>query len=202
MKKIFAALTVAFTIMVGNVSEASEITSEQREKIFQEIKQDKTESETRIEAEMFESVFDWFIVPIVQDGMNKDDISDILHLFIIGEYDVLKADNDTIFYRCFGYPGAMLVCKSAGETEHDPLKVLSLYYTTPENKEESAYTSWLLMAFVGSISTDLDVRALMSELTKEGSSGSVVKYGFKFSIRGEGNLNVLTVTRFNENSAP
>lgn len=194
MKKFFAALAVALTIMVGNVSEASEITSEQREKIFQEIKQDKTESETSIEAEMFESVFDWFIVPIVQDGMNKDDISDILHLFIIGEYDVLKADNDTIFYRCFGYPGAMLVCKSAGETEHDPLKVLSLYYATPENKEDAAYTSWILTAFVGSISTDLDVRELMSELTKEGSSGSVVKYGFKFSIREEGNLNVLTVT--------
>lgn len=194
MKKFFAALAVALTIMVGNVSEASEITSEQREKIFQEIKQDKTESETSIEAEMFESVFDWFIVPIVQDGMNKDDISDILHLFIIGEYDVLKADNDTIFYRCFGYPGAMLVCKSAGETEHDPLKVLSLYYATPENKEDAAYTSWILTAFVGSISTDLDVRELMSELTKEGSSGSVVKYGFKFSIMEEGNLNVLTVT--------
>ena len=194
MKKFLTALTVVLAIMVGNVSEASEITSEQREKIFQEIKQDKTESETRIEAEMFESVFDWFIVPIVQDGMNKDDVSDILHLFIIGEYDVLNTGNDTIFYRCFGYPGAMLVCKSAGETEHDPLKVLSLYYTTPENKEEAAYTSWLLTAFVGGISTDLNVRELMSELTKAGSSGSVVKYGFKFSIREEGNLNVLTVT--------
>lgn len=194
MKKFLTALTVVLAITIGNVSEAAEITSEQREKIFQEIKQDKTESETRIEAEMFESVFDWFIVPIVQDGMDKDDISDILHLFIIGEYDVLNTGNDTIFYRCFGYPGAMLVCKSAGETEHDPLKVLSLYYTTPENKEESAYTSWILTAFVGGISTDLNVRDLMTELTKEGSSGSVVKYGFKFSIREEGNLNVLTVT--------
>ena len=130
-------------------------------------------------------------MPIVQDGMGKDDISDIAHLFLINDYEVTDAKKGKIVFNLFEYPGAAIFIMGEGEEEHS--EVLGMCYTTPENQTEALYTIWLLTAFVGSISPDINTQALMNELTAEGSSGSVVKQGLKFSITEYDNVNVLTV---------
>lgn len=194
MKKIFAALVIALTLTVGNLAEAADITREQSDKIISDFQKTEYNSTLKIDAESFMTRFNWFIVPIVQDGLDKDDISDIEHLFVIEDCETLRSDSGVIYSKIFGYRGAMVVCVSSGNDEHDPLKSVNFCYTTPKTKEESIFTVWLLKAFVGSISTEIDVQNLMSELTAEGSSGSVVKGGVKFSVMEDGDLNILTAT--------
>ena len=194
MKKIFTALAVALILIAGNLSEAAEITREQSDKIIRDFQKTAYNSTLAIDTESFMTQFNWYIVPIVQDGLDKDDISEVEHLFIIDNCETLNADGGNIYSKIFGYRGAMLVCMSSGEDEHDPLKAVNFCYATPKTKEESIYTIWLLKAFVGSISTDIDVQNLMSELTAENSSGSVIKGGVKFSIAEDGDLNILTAS--------
>ncbi len=191
MKKIFLVLTIAFT-MIGNLTEASDITDEQFKKIIQDVGQTKIESHFHLSAEAFRDRFNWFILPIVQDGMNKDDVFDIIHLFEINGYEVSDAENGKVYLSRFDYRNAAFVC--LGEDDDDHTKIFSLYYTTPEKQEDALYTVWLLTAFIGSISTDLNAQALMGELTAEGSSGTVFKGRLKFSLVEDGNLNALSVS--------
>ena len=193
MRKIFMALTVALTLMVGNLSEAADITREQSDKIIRDFQKTEYASTLKIDAETFMTRFNWFIVPIVQDALDKDDISEIEHLFVIEDCETLQSDSGNIYSKIFGYRGAMVVCVSSGDDEHALLKSVNFCYATPENQNESLYTVWLLKAFVGSISTDIDVQNLMNELTAEGSSGSVIKGDVKFSVKEDAELNILTV---------
>lgn len=189
MKKFFTAMIVL--LMVTAQVEAAELTREQLDKVFSDIQKIEAPSPLHIDAEALEHKFNWFIVPIVQDGMGKDDISDIAHLFLINDYEFTDATKGKIVFNVFEYSGAAIFIMGEGEEEHSD--VLGMCYTTPENQTEALYTIWLLTAFAGSISPDIDTQALMNELTAEGSSGSVVKQGLNFSITEYDNVNVLTV---------
>lgn len=191
MKKIFLALTIALT-MIGGLVEAADITDEQFKKIVQDVGATKIESHFHMNADAFRTRFNWYIVPIVQDGVGKDDVDDLIKLFVLKDYDVSDAADGKVYLGRFEYHGAAVAL--LGMTDDDHLKTLNLYYLTPEKKGDAVITSWLLTAFVGSISTEIDARELLGELTAEGSGGSVVKDGFKFSIAEDGNLNVLTAT--------
>ena len=191
MKKIFLALTIALTL-IGNFVEAADITDDQCKKIVQDVGQLKIDSTFQMDADAFQTRFNWYIVPIIQDALDKDDVPEVIRLFVLKNYDVSDAADGKVYLGRFEYRGAAVAFLSTADGEH--LKALNLYYATPEKKEYAVFTSWLLTAFVGSISTDIDTRELMGELTADGSSGSVVKDGFKFSIAEDGNLNVLTAT--------
>ena len=192
MKKIFLALTIALT-MIGSMTEAADITDEQFKKIIQDVGQTKIESHFHMSAYELRTQFNWYIVPIIQDDLHREDISDLLPLFKLDNYEVLDSENGKIYLGRFKYKSVALVCLSDAE-DADHSKIFSLYYTSPEKKEYAVFISWFLTAFVGSISTEIDVKTLMGELTAENSSGSVVKDGFKFSLAEDGNLNVLSVT--------
>lgn len=189
MKRFLMTLTVALALTVSNVS-AAELTTEQLGKVFTETARLESPLELGIDAETFRERFNWFIVPIVQDGMNKDDVSELLPLFVIRDFDVSASGDDKIFSYVFGYKSVAVVGCGSAEEEH--LKILRLCYATPENQKEAVFTSWLLTGFVGSLSTEIDIRTLMSELTAEGSTGSVVRDGLKFTVEEDGNLNILT----------
>ena len=185
MKKFFTALIVLlmFTAQV----EALPFSRTQLDKIFFDVGQVETNSTLPLDAETFKENFNGIITPILKETMSTDDVSAMAHLFLIKDYKIIGET----FTNVFGDYRVAVVGTCAADKN---FKVLSLYYTTPEERDESIFTIWLLSAFVKSIAPEVNPQDLMNELTAENSSGSVVKGNVKFSIAEEGNLNALTVT--------
>ena len=192
MKKFLMALAIALTLATSSFVEAAEFTREQLDKIFLDVEQiPATPATLNLNSATFIEKFNGIVTPILKDAMSTDDVSAMAHLFLIKDYKIFnRADGDTFANIFGGYRVAVVGC---GETGGN-FKTLSLYYTTPEEKDESIFTIWLLTAFVKSIAPEVNPQTLMKELTAENSSGSVVSGGVKFSIAAEGNLNCLTAT--------
>lgn len=194
MKKFFIALTIALTLtltLTGNFAEAAEFTREQLDKIFLDVEKAPATSATlNLNAATLTEKFNGIVTPILKDAMGTDDVSAMAHLFLIKDYKIFnKAGGDT-FANIFG--GYRVALVGLSEPNGGNFKSLSLYYTTPEEKDDSIFTIWLMTAFVKSIAPDVNPQTLMNDLTAENSSGSVVKGNVKFSIAEDGNLNVLT----------
>ena len=192
MKKFLTAL-IALLIMSAQV-EAIPFSKEQLDRIFIDVESAQSTSTLNLNVATLKEKFNGLITPILQETMQTNDVSAMEHLFLINNKDskvFSKPDGDT-FANIFGDYRVALV--GLTEPNGGNFKIISLYYTTPEERDESLFTVWLLTAFVKSISPDVDPQALMNELTAENSSGSTVKAGIKFSIASEGNLNVLTAT--------
>ncbi|MBR0061248.1 MAG: hypothetical protein IJP68_07175 [Selenomonadaceae bacterium] len=189
MKKfLIAALILLMTAQV----EAVPFTREQVDRIFLEIESNASTSTLKLNVETLKEQFNGQITPILQETMGTEDVSAMAHLFLIKEYKVFSKPDGDIFANIFGDYRVALVGLS--EPNGGNFKTLSLYYTTPEEKDDSIFTIWLLTAFVKSISPEVDVETLMNELTAENSPGFVVKGDIKFSIAEDGNLNFLTAT--------
>mgnify|MGYP007102018482 CR=1 FL=1 len=191
MKKFLTTLIIIL-LMTAQV-EAIPFSREQVDRIFIDIESAENTSTLNLNAETLKEKFNGLVTPILQETMGTDDVSAMEHLFLINDKDskiFSKPGGDT-FANIFGDYRVALVGASE---QNGNFKILSLYYTTPEEKDESIFTIWLLTAFVKSISPEVDVQALMNELTAENSSGTVIKDGVKFSIAADGNLNVLTAT--------
>lgn len=190
MRKILMAALIL--LMMSAQVEAVPFTREQVDRIFLDVESAASPSTLNLNVETLKEKFNGQITPILQETMGTEDVSAMAHLFLIKEYKVFsKPDGDT-FANIFGDYRVALVGLS--EPNGGNFKTLSLYYTTPEEKDDSIFTIWLLTAFVKSISPEVDVETLMNELTTEGSSGVAVKGDVKFSISEDGNLNFLTAT--------
>ena len=190
LKRFLTALTIL--LMLTAQVEAVPFTRDQMDRIFIDLESSESTSTLNLNFETLKERFNGLITPILKETMGTEDVSEMAHLFLIKEYKIFnKPDGDT-FANIFGDYRVALV--GASEPNGGNFKTLSLYYTTPEEKDESVFTIWLLTAFVKSISPDIDVQALMNELTADNSSGTAIKDGVKFSIADDGNLNVLTAT--------
>jgi len=191
MKRFFMALTIFLAISAQG--EAVPFSREQVDRIFIDIEAAENISTLNFNVATLKNNFNAIMTPILQQTMGTDDVSAMEHLFLINDKDskTFSKPNGDIFANIFGDYRVALVgaCNPNGN-----FKILSLYYTTPEEKDESIFTIWLLTAFVKSFSPEIDVQALMNDLTAENSSGSTVKGNIKFSIAEDGNLNVLTAT--------
>ena len=185
MKKFFIA-TLAF-LLLGAQAEAVPFTRTQLDKMFLDVGQIQTSATLNLNAETFKENFNARITPILKEAMGTDDVSAMEHLFLIKNEKIIGETFTNIFgdYR-IGIVG--------GLAADGNFKTLSLYYTTPEEKDESIFTIWLMTAFVKSIAPDVNPQTLMNELTAENSSGSVEAGGVKFSVSEDGNLNALTAT--------
>ena len=185
MKKFFA--TIICLLMISAQVEAVPFNRTQLDKMFFEVGQIQTDSTFDLNAETFKEKFNSQVKPILQEAMQTDDVSAMEHLFLIKDYKIIGETFTNVFgdYRV----AVVGTCAADGN-----FKVLSLYYTTPEERDESIFTIWLLSAFIKSIAPDVDPQTLMNELTAENSSGSVVKGDVKFPVTSEGNLNTLTAT--------
>lgn len=172
--------------------EAVPFTREQVDRIFLEIESNASTSTLKLNVETLKERFNGQITPILQETMGTEDVSAMAHLFLIKEYKVFSKPDGDIFANIFGDYRVALVGLS--EPNGGNFKTLSLYYTTPEEKDDSIFTIWLLTAFVKSISPEVDVETLMNELTAENSQGFAIKGDIKFSISEDGNLNFLTAT--------
>ena len=191
MKRFLSALAIFLAISAQ--VEAVPFSREQVDRIFIDVESNENISTLNLDVATLKNNFNAIMTPILQQTMQTDDVSAMEHLFLINDKDsklFSKPDGD-IFANIFGDYRVALV--GAG-IPNGNFKILSLYYTTPEEKDESIFTIWLLTAFVGSISPNVDVQALMNDLTAENSSGTVIKDKIKFSIAEDGNLNVLTAT--------
>lgn len=188
MRKFLLA-AIALLILTAQV-EAAGLTGEQLDKAFAHAKQGENNAPLYLNDEDFQDRFNWLIAPIIQDGMGIDDASAMEYFFLVKDYDVTETANGTIYAYVFGYNGVAVVGLSAAND--DAFKVLSLCYKTPENADESVFTGWLMKAFVGSITPDVDVQALIKDLTTGNSSGGIVKNGVRYSVAEDGNLNILT----------
>lgn len=187
-KVLIAALILLMTAQV----EAVPFTREQVDRIFLDVESNANTSTLKLNVETLKEQFNGQITPILQETMGTEDVSAMAHLFLIKEYKVFSKPDGDIFANIFGDYRVALVGLS--EPNGGNFKTLSLYYTTPEEKDDSIFTIWLLTAFVKSISPEVDVETLMNELTAENSPGFVVKGDIKFSISEDGNLNFLTAT--------
>lgn len=190
MKKFLTALLVLL-IMSAQV-EAVPFSKDQLDRIFIDVESAQSNSTLNLNVETLKTNFNGLITPILQETMQTNDVSAMAHLFLIKDYKIFsKPDGDT-FANIFGDYRVALV--GLTEPNNGNFKILSLYYTTPEERDESLFTVWFITAFVKSISPEIDPQSLMNELTAENSPGSTVKSGVKFSISSESNLNVLTAT--------
>ena len=185
MKKFLTALIVL--LIFSAQVEAIPFSRTQLDKIFYEVGQVETSTTFNFNAETFKKNFNGLITPILKEAMQTDDVSAMEHLFLIKNYKIIGETFTNIFgdYRV----GIVGTCAADGN-----FKVLNFCYTTPEERDESIFTIWLLSAFVKSIAPDVNPQTLMNELTAENSTGTVIKDGVKFSIASEGNLNTLTAT--------
>ena len=185
MKKFLMA-AVVFLLFTAQV-EAVPFTRTQLDKMFLDVEQVQTESTLNLNVETFKEKFNGIITPILKEAMATDDVSAMEHLFLIKDYKIIGET----FANMFGDYRASVVGSSAADGN---FKVLTFYYTTPEERDESIFTIWLMSAFVKSIAPEVNPQNLMNELTAENSSGSVVKGDVKFSLSEDGNLNALTAT--------
>ena len=190
MKKFLTVLLVLL-IMSAQV-EAVPFSKDQLDRIFIEVESAQSTSTLNLNVETLKTNFNGLITPILQETMGTNDVSAMAHLFLIKDYKIFSKPDGATFANIFGDYRVALV----GLTEPNAgnFKIISLYYTTPEERDESLFTVWFITAFVKSFSPEIDPQALMNELTAENSSGSTVKGGVKFSIAAEGNLNVLIAT--------
>ena len=185
-------MTLAILLMMTAQVEAVPFTREQMDRIFLDVESSASTSTLNLNVETLKEKFNGQITPILQETMGTEDVSAMAHLFLIKEYKVFSKPDGDIFANIFGDYRVALVGLS--EPDGGNFKTLSLYYTTPEEKDDSIFTIWLLTAFVKSIAPEVDVEALMNELTAENSSGVAIKGDVKFSIAEDGNLNFLTAT--------
>lgn len=191
MRKILTTLIIL--LMMSAQVEAVPFTREQVDRIFMDVESSASPSTLNLNVETLKERFNGQITPILQETMGTEDVSAMAHLFLIKEYKVFGKPDGDIFANIFGDYRVALVGLS--EPDGGNFKTLSLYYTTPEEKDDSIFTIWLLTAFVKSIAPEVDVETLMNELTAEGSSGVAIKGDIKFSIEADGNLNFLTATK-------
>ncbi len=190
MKKFLIALAI---FLITAQVEAVPFSREQVDRIFIDIEAAENTSTLNLNVATLKENFNRIVTSILQQTMGTDDVSAMEHLFLINDKDSKifnKPDGDT-FANIFGDYRVALVGASV---PNGNFKILNLYYTTPEEKDESIFTIWLLTAFVKSFSPEIDVQALMNELTAENSTGTAFKAGIKFSIASDGNLNILTAT--------
>ena len=187
MKKFFIVLTLALVVVGNNFAEALPFNRTQLDKMFLEVEQVETNSTFVLNVENFQKRFNGLITPILKEAMGTDDVSAMEHLFLIKDYKIIGGT----FANIFGDYRVAIIGSCAADGN---FKVLNFCYTTPEEKDESIFTIWLMTAFVKSIAPEVNPQVLMSELTEENSSGSVVKGDIKFSIAADGNLNTLTAT--------
>lgn len=191
MKKFFVTLSAVLIMTCATFTEAASFTQLQLDKIFLEAEQSPTTAATlNLNAATLTEKFNGIVTPILKEAMGTDDISAMAHLFLIKDAKIFSKANGDTFANIFGDYRVALVGLS--ESNGGNFKNLHMYYTTPESNDDSIFTIWLMTAFVKSIAPDVNVQALMNELTAENSSGTVVKGGIKFSVAEDGNLNVLT----------
>ena len=190
MKKFLTILLVLLVISAH--VEAVSFSKDQLNKIFIDVESNQTNSTLNLNISTLKTNFNGIITPILQETMQINDVSAMAHLFLINDYKIFSKPNGDTFANIFGDYRVALV--GLTEPNNGNFKVLSLYYTTPEEKDESLFTIWFITAFVKSFSPEIDPQALMNELTAENSPASTVKSGIKFSISSESNLNVLTAT--------
>lgn len=191
MKKFFVTLSAVLIMTCATFTEAASFTQPQLDKIFLEAEQSPTTAATlNLNAATLTEKFNGIVTPILKEAMGTDDISAMAHLFLIKDAKIFSKANGDTFANIFGDYRVALVGLS--ESNGGNFKNLHMYYTTPESNDDSIFTIWLMTAFVKSIAPDVNVQALMNELTAENSSGTVVKGGIKFSVAEDGNLNVLT----------
>ena len=189
MKKFLTALIVL--LIFSAQVEAVPFSREQTDRIFLDVESAENAATLDLNVETLKEKFNGLVKPILQEAMGTEDVSAMEYLFLIKDYKIFSKPDGDLFANIFGDYRVALVGKCAADGN---FKILSLYYTTPEEKDESIFTIWLLTAFVKSLSPDVDVEALMNELTAENSSGTAIKGDVKFSISADGNLNVLSAT--------
>ena len=185
MKKFLTALIALLMFTVQ--AEALPFNRTQLDKIFLDVEQAETSSPLALNAEAFKEKFNGIITPILKEAMGTDDVSAMEHLFLIKDYKIIG----NTFTNIFGDYRVAIVGTCAADGNFN---VLNFCYTTPEEKDESIFTIWLMSAFVKSIAPEVNPQELMNELTAENSSGSVIKGNVKFSVAEDGNLNTLTAT--------
>ncbi|MCR5834119.1 MAG: hypothetical protein K6G55_05675 [Selenomonadaceae bacterium] len=192
MKLFIIALTFLISLTVNNFAQAVPFTRTQMDTIFVDVEQIKSDNTFDFNVDSFKEAFNARITPILQNITGTDDISAMEHLFFIYDYKVFEKPDGDLFANIF--PDSRIALVGMLEPNGGNFKNLNLYYTTPEEKDESLFTVWLLTAFIQTLTPDVIPQALMTELTAENSLGESVKDGVKYKISSQGNLNVLTAT--------
>ena len=195
MKNFFVALTVLLAVTCVNFVEAAPFTEEQFGQIFAAVAQNPAAAPERtktldLNVETLKAKFDNIATLILKHQLGTDDVSQMEYLFTINDYKIFPNEGGETFAKIFGSNVALVgVTASNGGN----FKVLQCCYTAPEDKDETLYVQLILTAFIHSVAPDVEVPALMNELTAANSLGSTVKGDLNFSMTEEGNLNTLTV---------
>ena len=195
MKKFFVALTVLLAVTCANFVEAAPLTEEQFGQIFAAVAQNPAAAPERtktldLNVETLKAKFDNIATLILKHQLGTDDVSQMEYLFTINDYKIFPNEGGETFAKVFG-SNVVLVGVTAGNGGN--FKVLQCCYTAPEDSDETLYVQLILTAFIHSVAPDVEVPALMNELTAANSLGSTVKGDLNFSLTEDGNLNTLTV---------
>ena len=195
MKNFFVALTVLLAVTCANFAEAAPFTEEQFGQIFAAVTQNPAAAPERtktldLNVETLKAKFDNIATLILKHQLGTDDVSQMEYLFTINDYKIFPNEGGETFAKIFGSNVALVgVTASNGGN----FKVLQCCYTAPEDQDETLYVQLILTAFIHTVAPDVEVPALMNELTAANSLGSTVKGDLNFSMTEDGNLNTLTV---------
>lgn len=191
MKNFFAALTVALILTVASFAEVAEaaatFTAEQSEQMISLTAElSAVENPLPVDEMTFRRNFDDFIANFVREVDAGDDAAELQRLLSFNEPTVHIRDEGTVSVKNF-FDRIAIVGLSDGEN----FKVLNLFATQLDGRDDALLNALILQAFVKSITPDFDSTSLL-RAAKKNPKSPVTHGGVRYFISREGNLNIVT----------
>ena len=187
MKKFFIALTVLFFVAGSNFTEAaSKFTDDQIKQMISSTMDNPATAPLNLDVATFKTNFNAFMTEFLKETNAGEDIAKLEKVFLIGEKNTLTKNGKTLFVKNFLEDAAIFGSVDA----NGKFKVLNLFSTFAENKNEMLIRRLVFKAFVRGISPDVDATAL---LTKSKENSTVTVGGVKYSFSTVDNLDIISV---------
>ena len=191
MKKFLMSLVVAIFLVSGNFVEAAGFTSDQAQKMLNNLASNpalKGSKTLNTNIDSLQKNFNAQIESMLkQTNLSAEELSTLQKFFLIKEYKTFSESGLKLFLNTFGNTITIL---GIGE-ENSNFKILSFCFTVPENSREENALDLVFTAFARVLLPDADLKDLLTEVK---AKSSCVRNGIKFSLSQDGNLNIFDLT--------
>ena len=186
LKKFFIALTILFCVAGNNVEAANKFTDDQLKQMISITRDNPAAVSMNLDVATFKTNFNAFMAKFLEETNAGEDIAQLKEIFLIGEQNTITKNGKTLFLKDFHEDAAIFGSVDA----NGKFKVLNLFSTLAENKNELLIRRLVFDAFVKGISPDVDTTAL---LKKSKENPTVTVGNVKFSFSTVDNLDMISV---------
>ena len=185
LKKFFVALTIFFCVAGNNAEAANKFTDDQLKQMISTTMDNPVTAPLNLDVATFKTNFNAFMSEFLKETNAGENIAKLEKIFLIGEQNTLTKNGRTLFLKNFLEDAAIF-----GSVNADgKFKVLNLFSTTADNKNEMLIRRLVFEAFVRGISPDVDAAAL---LNKAKENPTVTTGGVKFSFSTIDNMDIIS----------